>query len=223
MVVDDSDQIRQRTQLLIVATVTSVVLTVLALAGPVGAHDPDNESPSRRWTCVREPSQNESNNTDCDSGTDFIHHTNADARWRRTGGWPSGETDWINDTNTAAARWEGGHRFNYVYDGSGNVITLYPVPGNPCGGSNWLGCTVTGWSGDHLTESLQSIEVRQNLTGGQRLDLMVHEFGHVLGLGHSSQSDATMWATIHAGADTLLNDDTRGRSQIYGHEHGWWS
>lgn len=57
-------------------------------------------------------------------------------------------------------------------------------------------------------------------TTAQPLDLdavMTHEWGHTLGLGHSTTSTATMWPTYPgSSARTLDSDDIAGVSSLYG-------
>lgn len=48
--------------------------------------------------------------------------------------------------------------------------------------------------------------------------IMVHEVGHVIGLGHSSVNGATMFPSVGAcdfGPRTLSNDDTAGKNALY--------
>jgi len=52
-------------------------------------------------------------------------------------------------------------------------------------------------------------------------NLVLHEIGHAIGLGHSSKSDAVMRATIHTDEKKVLTeDDIGGARQIYGVQDG---
>lgn len=45
--------------------------------------------------------------------------------------------------------------------------------------------------------------------------LLLHEFGHVLGLGHSEVGGATMYWAFYPGAETLSDDDVAGVKALY--------
>lgn len=72
------------------------------------------------------------------------------------------------------------------------------------------------WNLDHTATSFSGYD----LAG-----VAVHEFGHCVGLGHSSSSWATMGGANSNGSTQARSThywDRRGRCQIYGHAHGWW-
>lgn len=199
---------------LLLSLAISVALTILIFESSAQAHDPEDWNPAYAWTCR--------SGTSSSNGYCFDHHSNANANWYRW--WspnPINQAAWVSATNSGASTWESGHTFNYVYTSSGSTSFVYTVAGNPCGNPSWAGCAHTWASGGHISEGSSYIEFRES-TSVNKTDLATHEFGHLLGMGHSSQSSATMWKSVHSGADSLSSHDTSGRSQIYGHSHGWW-
>uniref|UniRef100_A0A4Y0BI06 ZnMc domain-containing protein n=2 Tax=Anopheles funestus TaxID=62324 RepID=A0A4Y0BI06_ANOFN len=100
------------------------------------------------------------------------------------------------------------HGDGYNFDGRGKILAHAFYPGTGIGGDahfdadeHWL-----------LNEPLDA-------EGTRLFDVAAHEFGHSLGLGHSSQQDAIMFPWHHIsyrGKDTIPEDDRLGIQSIYG-------
>uniref|UniRef100_A0A182QT25 Peptidase metallopeptidase domain-containing protein n=1 Tax=Anopheles farauti TaxID=69004 RepID=A0A182QT25_9DIPT len=100
------------------------------------------------------------------------------------------------------------HGDGYNFDGKGKILAHAFYPG-------------TGIGGDAHFDADESWLLNEPLDAeGTRLfDVAVHEFGHSLGLGHSSQQDAIMFPWHHIsyrGKDTIPEDDRLGIQSIYG-------
>lgn len=137
-------------------------------------------------------------------------------------------------TKDGAAAWDYGG-FNFTF-GADDCLSggTYPVPNgiNQFDYGSGLGSStlaeVTYWtSGGNLTEC--DIRVNSSFTwhtgtgsppSGQFdwQTIASHEFGHCLGLAHSAESSAIMYATFSAGAAnrTPTSDDLDGRNAMYG-------
>ncbi|XP_055537460.1 matrix metalloproteinase-2 [Wyeomyia smithii] len=100
------------------------------------------------------------------------------------------------------------HGDGYRFDGPGKILAHAFYPG-------------TGIGGDAHFDEEETWLLNEPLgTDGTRLfDVAVHEFGHSLGLGHSSVKDAIMFPWHHVsyrGKDTIPEDDRLGIQGIYG-------
>src|ERR1051325_3269817 len=116
--------------------------------------------------------------------------------------------------------------------GSAPAIIMLNTNGNVCTGS-CLAATLTG--SHHQEGSSYFIDdadiytnTRFNYTSSRETDgcsseydidgIMVHEVGHVIGLGHSSVAGATMYPSVSActfGNRTLEADDLAGKNDLY--------
>ncbi|XP_055631877.1 matrix metalloproteinase-2 isoform X2 [Toxorhynchites rutilus septentrionalis] len=100
------------------------------------------------------------------------------------------------------------HGDGYKFDGPGKILAHAFYPG-------------TGIGGDaHFDEEEKWLLNEPLGTDGTRLfDVAVHEFGHSLGLGHSSVKEAIMFPWHHIsyrGKDSIPEDDRLGIQGIYG-------
>ncbi len=124
----------------------------------------------------------------------------------------------------AAAMWSraSGGKYSLVEGSNGSVTvsmgcrapffaeTIYRwVDGQPVGArvyiSNRLQWHAQPWV--FMLINGRGVRPRYNLNA-----VVLHEFGHVLGLDHSSNERATMYINLHDGADFLDNDDMLGIS-----------
>ncbi len=104
----------------------------------------------------------------------------------------------------------GDHGDGFPFDGSGGVLAhaFFPSPPNP-----------ESIAGDTHFDDAELWEIGDGL-GGAAFDLTwvaVHEFGHALGVGHSSDPNAVMYpfvspTTVFAG---LAQDDINGICSLY--------
>jgi hypothetical protein len=100
--------------------------------------------------------------------------------------------------------------------------------GHICTGS-CLAATLTGYySGSTITDADIYTNTKYNYTSSKETDgcsgeydidgIMVHEVGHVIGIGHSNVAGATMYPTVSAcnfNNRTLEADDTAAKNDLY--------
>ncbi|MEA2490543.1 MAG: hypothetical protein QOH21_2335 [Acidobacteriota bacterium] len=100
--------------------------------------------------------------------------------------------------------------------------------GHLCTGS-CLAATLTGYySGSTITDADIYTNTRYNYTSSKETDgcsgeydidgIMVHEVGHVIGIGHSNVAGATMYPSVSAcniGNRTLEADDIAAKNDLY--------
>jgi hypothetical protein len=116
--------------------------------------------------------------------------------------------------------------------GSAPAIIMLNTNGNVCTGS-CLAATLTGYyhqegSSYFIDDADIYTNTRFNYTSSRETDgcsseydidgIMVHEVGHVIGLGHSSVAGATMYPSVSAcnfGNRTLEADDLAGKNDLY--------
>jgi len=134
---------------------------------------------------------------------------------------------YASSANSAANSWtNSGADFSYYNSVNSNNKVQYSSLG-----SNVLGtCTCTYYTG---TTRLSKIIIKLNsyystswstssTCPSGKYDVQsvfAHEFGHGVGLGHSSTNSATMWATTSSGSTakrSLELDDKNGIKAIYG-------
>ena len=161
-----------------------------------------------------------------------------------TGTLIDGNTSWNTVSEGALARWNpflDSVAFTVTRDstapirdndGVNNVFWDEDVYGDPFG-ENTVAVT-RSWSRGGIMTSTDVIfntakswnsyrgNRRNNSSGGSLLDLRriaLHEFGHVLGLGHPDENGQSVAAIMNSQAsniDSLQTDDTSGAQAIYG-------
>ena len=128
----------------------------------------------------------------------FVHSFNA---WSKTALLYFKKVSNETDANIVIKFLIGDHGDGFSFDGPGDVLAHAFYPDN---GDIHLD-NAEHWStwGDDKSISLYSVAI--------------HEIGHSLGLGHSSQSNSIMYAWYRPGYNTLNeNDDVIGINNIYG-------
>ena len=142
----------------------------------------------------------------------------------------SAETSLNNSENTWSA--VPTSRFAFFYGGTTNRCPslVKECPGrqtfdgyNDVGWINLSGCCTLAvtWSGTSIDEADMALNSRFSWTttkGGAGYDVetvMLHENGHVVGLGHSSVSGSVMQAAYSGEQRTLGEDDERGATYLY--------
>jgi len=100
----------------------------------------------------------------------------------------------------------GNHGDGYEFDGSGNVLAhaFYPAS-DP-----------QSQAGDVHFDADEQWDVWGYDNNISLFAVALHEFGHSLGLGHSSQKDSVMYAWYRSKHINLSEDDELGMSEIYG-------
>jgi hypothetical protein len=170
-------------------------------------------SPKRRWQTT--PIVVKVNTAGCSTVNDSDHGVTAVVSAIRAWGIISSSS-----TSSAAVR------------GSAPAIIMLNTNGNVCTGS-CLAATLTGYyhqsgSSYYIDDADIYLNQRFNYTSSRETDgcsseydldgIMVHEVGHVIGLGHSSVVGATMYPSVSAcnfANRTLEADDTAGKNALY--------
>ncbi|MBD0272213.1 MAG: matrixin family metalloprotease [Acetobacteraceae bacterium] len=115
----------------------------------------------------------------------------------------------INNSPDITISFGGGdHGCGFPFDGAGGVLAHAFYPG-------------TSLSGDTHFDELETWSVNLPPSGVDLVTVAAHEFGHALGLAHSSVNTALM-APFYGGPHRHLDDDDRsGIQALYGAKKGW--
>lgn len=98
------------------------------------------------------------------------------------------------------------HGDGYPFDGPGNTLAHAFFP-PPCGGSN---------AGDLHFDDGETWVLDPSASGILLLQVAIHEIGHLLGLSHSQNQSAIMYAYYSATNTQLHQDDLNGVVALYG-------
>ncbi|KAH8270831.1 hypothetical protein KR018_006383 [Drosophila ironensis] len=106
------------------------------------------------------------------------------------------------------------HGDGYQFDGPGQVLAHAFYPGEGRGGDAHFDADET-WNFDGKSDFSR---------GTNFLNVALHELGHSLGLGHSSDANAVMfpWYQDNEVDGTLPDDDRNGIQQLYGSKEKTW-
>ena len=187
-----------------------VTITLIALAEPAMAYV--LLSPRRRWstTPISVRTYNVGNSTITDGNGGVSAVVSAIRVWGI-----------INSSSTSSPAVRGSAPATIMLNSNGGVCT-----------GNCLAATLTGYyvsqSGDDRIYDADvytntSVQLYSSGESGCSAEydingIMVHEVGHVIGIGHSNVSGATMYPSVSAcntGNRTLASDDFAARDDLY--------
>jgi len=195
-------------------TFAYAIVTIIVVASSMPAMAYTLLSPTRRWKTT--PITVLVNNTGNSTITDSDHGVTAVVGAIKTWNIIS-----AGSTSSSAVR------------GSAPAIIMLHTNGNICTGS-CLAATLTGYyhqegSSYYIDDADIYTNQRYDYTSTRESNgcsseiyidgVMVHEVGHVIGLGHSSVSGSTMYPSVSYcdnGPASLSTDDVNGRKALYG-------
>ena len=195
-------------------TFAYAIVTLIVVASSMPAMAYTLLSPTRRWktTPITVLVNNTGNSTITDSDHGVTAVVGAIKAWNI-----------VSSSSTSAS----------AVRGTAPAIIMLHTNGNICTG--WcLAATLTGYyhqegSSYYIDDADIYTNQRFDYTSTREPDgcsgeyyidgIMVHEVGHVIGLGHSTVSGSTMYPSVSScnnGPASLSSDDTAGRKALYG-------
>lgn len=147
--------------------------------------------------------------------------------FRRTANFNNQGTNWLNTLNDAANEWTGDTVFAVTYNTNSQNDIDYGVPSAPY--ANSLAVTYWYWDGTNtayrsrfnmIINSQKQWWVQSPPIPSGHFDLqsiLVHEFGHALGLGHADNTGQVMYASfsMQEVRDQVQDDEKYGMKFLY--------
>jgi hypothetical protein len=211
-------------------TATSLILgLVLASAGPAHGHTPDGS-----WTCKNgDPGQS--------NGNCYVHQMNGIAYWYFSNAFPPNAYDAVR-VASYSWHWDPVHAEENIY--GSNSAEVDWVDGTICGTPAAIACVdgAIEWTYQHIIWPYMQFKYRNSngtwvpwgvdafyFPNPWEFDLRsvaAHEFGHLIGIGHSNVQAAVMRSGHDPGEvrrDLSWSGDQYAQCQIYYHSHGiYW-
>lgn len=148
------------------------------------------------------------------------------ALWKSAAEWGSDSFGDGSGDGTQGNVGDGGGNFSPIWNGNAsgfntakNIIHAPNISGG--GAIAWMFGGSSGWSIEFIDNDFVFADGPNSISGGQ-MDIQgvgCHEYGHSLGLGHSTVGGSTMWPSIGYGNSStrsIAGDDKDGVQGIYG-------
>jgi len=148
------------------------------------------------------------------------------AIWKSVAEWGSTQFGDGTGDSTQAKIGNGGANFNPIWNGNAsgaatarNIISAPNIGGG--GAIAWMYGGGNGWTIEFIDNDFNFADGPGSIPGNQMCiqAINTHEYGHALGLGHSSVGGSTMWPSASFGSTSprsIAGDDQNGVQAIYG-------